>query len=136
MSEANPIKIYKIKPEPQEFLPMPSTVRYDKVTSKRLYHPWTECESILSKALINADINFTCHVPIDGEIADFVFTGSDLIVEVDGSYYHSQHKKLLDEQKHAYLESKGFTVIHFTNRAVRESTRGVVAAIRRHLSLS
>lgn len=63
-------------------------------------------------------------------IADFVCHGRRLIVEVDGP--HHQWSKV-DVRRDAFLRSRGYRVLRFTNRQVTADLDDVVGAIKNYL---
>jgi very-short-patch-repair endonuclease len=66
-------------------------------------------------------------------IVDFVCLHRRLIIELDGSQHIEQ--KDYDEQRTAYLLSRGFRVIRFWNHDIFENTDAVLEEIYRALSL-
>ena len=77
---------------------------------------------------------FTRQLPIGPYIVDFACrTPRMLIVEVDGDTHASQ--AAYEERRTAFLESKGYRVLRFTNRAVGTNMDGVLMAIADALGL-
>jgi very-short-patch-repair endonuclease len=66
-------------------------------------------------------------------IADFVSLKNLLVIEVDGDYHQATEQQLLDVERTAYLEKKGFRVIRFTNNQVLTDIESVVSTIIRSL---
>lgn len=62
-------------------------------------------------------------------IPDFVCIEKKLIIELDGSQHSEQEE--YDEERTKYLESLGYEVIRFWNRAVMKDIDGVLLAIFR-----
>jgi very-short-patch-repair endonuclease len=78
--------------------------------------------------------NFRRQVVIGRYIVDFACrTPRMLIVEVDGDTHASQ--TAYDEQRTAFLESKGYHVLRFTNRDIGASMDGVLTTIAEALGL-
>jgi 5-methyltetrahydrofolate--homocysteine methyltransferase len=66
---------------------------------------------------------------IGSYIADFICLKAKLIIEVDGLIHQLPENKISDAERTNWLESKGFTVIRFTNEEVIEDTENVLAKI-------
>jgi len=58
---------------------------------------------------------------------------ANLIIELDGSQHLEQEE--YDEDRTAYLESQGYTVIRFWNNQVMNDIEGVIRAISHALEL-
>lgn len=56
--------------------------------------------------------------PVDGFIADFACLQKGLIVEIDGGYHNTPEQQSYDAERTKLLESKGFTILRFTNEEV------------------
>lgn len=69
---------------------------------------------------------------IDTYIVDFVCLSKKLIVEVDGEIHRSQ--KEMDDERTLILESKGYTVIRFTNDVVLNNIENVLSKIKTALN--
>jgi very-short-patch-repair endonuclease len=77
---------------------------------------------------------FRRQVVVGPYIADFACrTPRMLIVEVDGDTHAKQTH--YDEGRTAFLESKGYRVLRFTNREVGSNLEGVLATIAQTLAL-
>ena len=57
--------------------------------------------------------------PIGPYIADFYSWDTGLVIEIDGDSHRSAEAKIYDEERTAYLEALGLTVVRFTNGAVQ-----------------
>jgi len=66
-------------------------------------------------------------------IADFVCLKCKLVVEVDGEYHSSPEQQLLDAERTAYLQTKGYRVVRFTNSQVLTDIESVMSQIIRSL---
>ena len=60
---------------------------------------------------------------------DFYCSSAKLVIEIDGSQHFSDEGKVWDENRTAYLNSLGLTVIRFTNKQVNEEFEGVCTMI-------
>jgi len=69
--------------------------------------------------------------PLGDYIVDFVCFERKLIVEVDGSQH--VERAMEDNERTAWLESQGFTVLRFWNDAVLRDTDDVLEEILRML---
>ena len=58
-------------------------------------------------------------------IVDFYCASAKLIVELDGSQRYDPENAARDQERTAFLESYGFTVIRIPNNAVNQNFRGV-----------
>ena len=58
-------------------------------------------------------------------IADFYCAKAHLIVELDGSGHYTEEGKKYDEERTAFLEKYGLTVIRIPNTAIHKNFRGV-----------
>ena len=71
-------------------------------------------------------------------IADFYSAQAKLVIELDGSQHYEGLEMAYDEERTAFLEKYGLTVIRIPNNAVRQNFRGVCeyidAAVKRSLS--
>src|SRR3972149_8440668 len=61
-------------------------------------------------------------------IVDFYCPEVRLIVEVDGEIHKKQ--KLLDKERHAFLQDLGYRILHFTNQEVFLKTTEVLVLIQ------
>ena len=58
-------------------------------------------------------------------IADFYCAKAKLIIELDGSGHYTEAGKLYDEERTAFLEEYGLTVIRIPNSSIHKNFRGV-----------
>jgi very-short-patch-repair endonuclease len=61
-----------------------------------------------------------------GKMADFAITGTNILIEVDGSGYHEAERDRLRDEK---IVAIGFKVLRFTTRQVLEDVVSVMALI-------
>ena len=61
-------------------------------------------------------------------ITDFCCIKEKLIIEVDGSHHLDQID--YDEERAAYLQSRGYRVLRFWNNQVMQDLNGVIIAIQ------
>jgi len=102
--------------------------------SRQLRREATDAESRLwfhLRGRLLAETKFRRQRAIGRYIVDFVSLERRLIVELDGSQHLDQIKQ--DDERTAFLVSKGFTVLRFWNNEVLKDTDAVLGAIRHHL---
>ncbi len=106
-----------------------------KVTEKarNLRRDATEAEKCLWSKLQyrQLGVKFRRQHPIKPYIVDFCCLDKALVIEVDGGQ-HDENKK--DEDRTAYLTSKGYKVIRFWNNEVLTNTEAVVEMIMNELN--
>lgn len=101
----------------------------------------TEAESAMWEMLRgkNLDAKFRRQHIIGDYIVDFVCLDSQLVVEIDGGYHNDPEQKELDRQRTNFLQSKGFSVLRFTNEEVignTDETLGIIKNALKHLTPS
>lgn len=101
----------------------------------------TEAESAMWEMLRgkNLDAKFRRQHIIGDYIVDFVCLDSQLVVEIDGDYHNDPEQKELDRQRTNFLQSKGFSVLRFTNEEVignTDETLGIIKNALKHLTPS
>jgi UDP-2-acetamido-2,6-beta-L-arabino-hexul-4-ose reductase len=100
----------------------------------------TEAESAMWEMLRgkNLEAKFRRQHIIGDYIVDFVCLDSQLVVEIDGGYHNDPEQKELDRQRTGFLQSKGFSVLRFTNEEVlanTEETLGIIKNALKYLPL-
>ena len=68
----------------------------------------------------------------DGSVSrvDFIYPGTNLVVEVDGRSVHARRKQLeKDLRRRNRLTARGYRVLHITHERMREDARGVAEEI-------
>ncbi|AUX68714.1 hypothetical protein CHX26_03585 [Porphyrobacter sp. HT-58-2] len=71
---------------------------------------------------------FSRQMPVGPFFADFLCRELQLVGELDGFSHDVAPEH--DARRDAWMAERGFTVLRFTNAAVRENIEGVVTAIR------
>ncbi|TWB94750.1 very-short-patch-repair endonuclease [Bradyrhizobium macuxiense] len=107
-----------------------SDVQRDR--AKQLRRTMTRAETLLwrhLKADRLAGLNFRRQAPIGNYIADFVAHACKLVVEVDGESHDFAERLRHDERRDAWLRSRGYRVLRFTNDDVLKNLEGVVLSI-------
>lgn len=95
----------------------------------------TEAESLLWLMVKGGRLgrNFKRQHVIGCFIVDFVCIETKLIVEIDGGYHSQPGQQANDAERTAWLESKGFKVIRFSNAEVMQNTTNVLQQIKENL---
>ena len=84
--------------------------------ARRLRREMTAAEAMVWRALRGsrlAGLKFRRQVPIGPYVADFLCHEAKIIVEVDGPSHDDPEQSLLDRERDAWLESRGFRVLRF-----------------------
>ena len=58
-------------------------------------------------------------------IADFYSAGAKLVIELDGSGHYTEKGKKYDEERTAFLQKYGLTVVRISNTEIHENFEGV-----------
>ena len=95
----------------------------------------TQAESAMWEMLRgkNLDAKFRRQHIIGDYIVDFVCLDIQLVIEIDGGYHDSPEQQELDRQRTHFLQSKGFSVLRFTNEEVLVNTDETLTIIRNAL---
>ena len=70
-------------------------------------------------------VRFTRQKVLGKYIADFYCAKAKLVIELDGSGHYTDEGKVYDEERTAFLESYGLTVIHIPNTEIHSNFLGV-----------
>ena len=97
--------------------------------ARRLRREMTLAERVLWKQLRKLEMNFRRQAPIERYIADFVHHESRLIVEVDGPVHDEPEVQARDLQRTAWLQSRGYRVIRFSEKEVRDNLFAITERI-------
>lgn len=71
---------------------------------------------------------------IDNYIVDFYCAEKKLAIELDGSQHYEEENKIKDAKRTEFLNSKGVTVLRYTNLDVDMNFNGVCEDIYRHIT--
>lgn len=102
--------------------------------ARSLRQPQTPAEQTLWAFLRNAQLEgykFRRQRPIGSYIVDFYCARRKLIVEVDGDSHAQQVD--YDNERSAWLESRGYRVIRFQNSDIRMNLNAVLQSILEQL---
>ena len=103
-----------------------------RTRAKALRRALTDCERRLWAMLRAHRLNgasFRRQTPVGPYIADFVCHAAKLIIELDGGQHFNDAAELRDARRDAFLASKGFRVVRFSNHDVLTNRQGVLEAI-------
>jgi very-short-patch-repair endonuclease len=70
-------------------------------------------------------VGFRRPTPIGPYIVDFVSHSARLVIEVDGGQHYEATYEAKDARRDAFLRSKGFRVLRFSNHDVMKNREGV-----------
>ena len=95
----------------------------------------TECESVLWEALrkLKCGYHFRRQHPIGDYIADFICLEKELVFEVDGGYHNEPRQQQNDQWRTESMESKGYTVIRFSNEEISNNLSEDIMRIKEQL---
>jgi len=96
----------------------------------------TEAENVLWNFLRNDQLKgytFRRQHIIGNYITDFVCFAKKLIIEIDGLHHQLPDNKLSDEARTLWLNSKGYTVLRFTNNEVLSDPENTLLKIEQKL---
>jgi UDP-2-acetamido-2,6-beta-L-arabino-hexul-4-ose reductase len=113
----------------------PSLYEQLKEHADRMRKKPTEAEAALWEMLRgkNLDAKFRRQYVIGDYIADFVCLKKQLVIEVDGEYHNSPEQQVMDRWRTNFLQSKGFSVLRFTNNEVLAAPEETMTIIRNAL---
>ena len=107
--------------------------------ARRLRANATDAERILWAALRefkHSGVHFRRQAPIGRYIVDFVCHSSKVVIELDGSQHGEVDARVYDEVRTAFLNSRGYRVVRFSNHEVFRNRDSVVDAIARFVAIS
>jgi very-short-patch-repair endonuclease len=73
--------------------------------------------------------HFRRQAPIDRYIVDFASFGSRIVIEIDGGQHGLPEGARTDQQRDAFLRSRGFKVLRYWNSDVDQNMEGVMESI-------
>jgi len=95
----------------------------------------TKIELVMAWALKKRKIKFIHGQNLFHYYPDFIIDGYNLIVECDGLFWHSSDKAIKrDREKDDFLESKGYTVLRFTDNQINKDVFSCIDEIERIMS--
>jgi very-short-patch-repair endonuclease len=99
-----------------------------RTRAKSLRTESTDAERIvwsLVRAYRPNGVGFRRQTPIGPYIVDFVSHPARLVIEVDGGQHYEATYEAKDARRDAFLRSKGFRVLRFSNHDVMTNREGV-----------
>ena len=79
-------------------------------------------------------LKFKRQQPIGNYIVDFICKEAKIIIEVDGGQHNEKEIIEADNEKTAFLESKGYKVIRFWNNEVYENIEGIIKRLEKEIN--
>jgi very-short-patch-repair endonuclease len=103
-----------------------------RARARKLRRDMTDAERIIWNA-IRAHrmhgMSFRRQTPIGPFIVDFVCRTAWLIIEIDGGQHYEAENMKRDAQRDAFLVSKGYRILRFSNHDVMTNRQGVLETI-------
>ena len=81
-------------------------------------------------------VTFNRQKVIGNYIADFYCAEKKLLIELDGSQHYVDEGQQADQERDAYFDSLGLTVLRYSNRQIHNEFDSVCNDILRHLATS
>lgn len=103
-----------------------------RVFAKQMRRSMTEAETILWSKLRGRQRNgwqFRRQHPVGQFILDFACVKAHLAIEVDGATHSEEAEIRYDEQRSAYLRSKGWNMLRVQNKDIYDELDGVLFLI-------
>ncbi len=110
-------------PSNNKLKPNAQTLR--KYATKEEQHLWYDF-------LKTYPVQFNRHKVIGNFIVDFYCDKLKLVIELDGAQHYEENAQKYDEERTAYLNGLGITVIHFSNFEI-QTNFGVICAYIKNL---
>jgi very-short-patch-repair endonuclease len=101
--------------------------------AKSLRRAMTRAETLLWRYLKAHRIDglgFRWQAPIGRYIVDLVCHEARIVVELDGETHDFEQQQKRDQVRDAWLATRGYAVLRFTNKDVLSNLEGVVTVIR------
>ena len=98
------------------------------ILARTLRKKSTNAENIIWNIVRNRKLNnlkFKRQVPIGNYIVDFHCEEKGIIIELDGGHHNTLENTFFDNERTAFLESKGYRVYRFWNNEVENNLEGV-----------
>ena len=111
-------------------------LKYLQPLRKELRGNLTPAEAALWKLLKGKQMEgkkFRRQHSIENYIADFYCPEAGLIIELDGQGHNSYAQADYDNERDAYLNNLGLTVLRFENKLVFDHPEYVLEEIKKHL---
>jgi very-short-patch-repair endonuclease len=118
-------------------MPHSAVSKQQRSRAKGLRQTMTRAETLLWRYLKAHHIDglgFRRQVPMGPYVADFVCHAGRVVVELDGKTHDFDERLRRDQVRDAWLASRGYVVLRFTNEQVLSNLEGVVTVIRDSVS--
>jgi len=103
--------------------------------SRHQHHP-SAPEIIVSDALRELSFQFVSEYRIGRYSCDFVIPSHKIVIEVDGTYWHSKPKrKQLDKIKDDFLSKQGWVVIRFKEKDIYQNLTKCLIKLNKYIPL-
>ncbi len=106
-----------------------------KEQRKALRNNATSAEAVLWAYLNKSQLEgrkFRRQHSVGGYILDFYCHQEQLAIELDGQHHFTPEGNLTDEERTAYLQAEGITVLRFENKMAFSHIEGVLEHIKQH----
>lgn len=139
-------KIARILKQAKKALKVPKTkvqkIKYVETQAKKMAKKMTGPERKMQKMLKSLKVDFRSQEIIHGKIFDFFIPGKNLIIEVDGDYWHGygkEHSELNEIQKRSVRNDSGkdiiakglgYEIIRFWEHEINESPEDVISSLK------
>ena len=130
MGNSFPLQAWRgMKGEVVVRLPKQNSLVFLSKALRKTQTPWEAklWQQLRAKRFNN--LKFKRQVPIGRYIADFCCVEKRLVIELDGGQHNERKISLLDQQKHAYLEKEGYSVLRIWNNDLDNNLEGVLEKI-------
>ena len=107
-------------------------MKYQKRKAQYLRRNQTFAEGLLWKLLSSRKLDslkFRRQHPIDNYIVEFYCKEKRLIIEIDGPLHEDVEKKMKDNLRQKYLESKGYKIIRFKDTEITGDIDNILTRI-------
>jgi very-short-patch-repair endonuclease len=103
--------------------------------ARHIHRPTTP-EIIVSKSLKELGLQFETEYKIGKYSCDFALLISKVVIEVDGTYWHSTTKrKRLDKAKDEFLSNLGWVVLRFKEKDIYQNLTKCLTRLNKHIRL-
>lgn len=140
-------KVAKLLRQAKKALKLPKTqvqkIRYVENQAKKMAKNMTAPEREMQKMLKKLKVEFRAQEIIHGKIFDFFVPGKNLIIEVDGDYWHGygkEHAELNeiqkrsvrnDSEKEVIAKGLGYEIIRFWEHEIHENPDDVISELKK-----
>ena len=105
---------------------IPAARKLRKGMTKEERHLWYECLKTLPVTVHRQKV-------LGSYIVDFYIASAKIVIELDGSQHYEEDGKRKDQERDAFLESVGCTVLRYSNADINQRFRCVCDDIYNHL---